>query len=80
MKKENKESGDYEIKFWKDWLESDSLKRVDLVEKLPIIEEISHIGKFPEKIRMRSFALMLNSFFEDLESAVYTKIRLKKKK
>ncbi|MEK6812315.1 MAG: hypothetical protein AABX76_02040 [Nanoarchaeota archaeon] len=80
MKKKNKEFGDYEIKFWKDWLESDGLKRADLVEKLPIVKEISYMGKFPKKIRIHSFALVLNSLFEDLESAVYTKIRLKKKK
>lgn len=80
MRNKNKEFGDYEVKFWKDWLESDCLKRADLVEKLPIVKEILNMNKIPEKIRKHSFALILNSFFEDLESAIYTKIRLEKKK
>ncbi len=36
--------------------------------------------KFPKKIRKQTFGLLLNSFFEDLESAVYTKIELEKEK
>ncbi|HLC73178.1 MAG TPA: hypothetical protein VJH20_00910 [Candidatus Nanoarchaeia archaeon] len=65
---------DYEIKFWKDWLYADHLKRLDMVEKLPITKTIWKMKDLP--IKEHSFALMLNSFFEDLESAVYTKIRL----
>ena len=80
MEKKIKDFGDYEIKFWKDWLESDCLKRADLVEKLPIVKEILKMNKVPEKIRKHSFASILNGFFEDLESAVYTKIMLEKKK
>jgi ADP-heptose:LPS heptosyltransferase len=79
MKKKNKYK-DYEIPFWGEWLEADCLKRSDMVEKLPIIKEISNIGKLPEKIRKHSFVLMINSFFEDLESAIYTKIELEKRK
>jgi len=75
MKKEK-----YEIKWWKDWLEADCLKRGKMVESLPLIKEILSIDKVPKKIRKHSFALMLNSFFEDLESAVYTKIKLEKRK
>ncbi len=71
---------EYEIKWWKEWLEADFLKREEMVEKLPIVNEILNMGNVPEKIRKHSFALILNSFFEDLESAVYTKIRLEKKK
>ena len=82
MEKKNSKTDveDYEIKFWKDWLEADGLKRMKLVEKLPITNEVFKMDKMPPKMRHRIFASMLNSFFEDLESAVYTKIRLEKKK
>ena len=78
MKKRIKRDGEFEIKFWKDWLEADALKRMEMVEKLPIVNEIADIAKIPPKIRKHTFALMINSFFEDLESAVYTKIGLDK--
>jgi len=73
------ECEDYEIKFWKDWLNADSLTRLKIVEKLPIVKSVWDTEKLPAKIRKHSFYLMLNSFFEDLESAVYTKIRLDEK-
>ncbi len=75
-----KEDEEYEIKWWKDWLEADCLKREEMVENLPIIRGIGTTEKVPEKIRKHSFALMLNGFFEDLESAVYTKVRLEEEK
>jgi len=78
MKKRTKKDSEFEIKFWKDWLEADTLKKMEMVEKLPIVNEISDIAKIPPKIRKHTFALMLNGFFEDLESAVYTKVRLDK--
>jgi len=71
---------DYEIKWWKEWLEADSIKKEEMVEKLPIIKEVLSLGKLPPDVGKHSFTLMLNSFFEDLESAVYTKVRLDKKK
>jgi len=71
---------DYEIKFWKDWLEGDYLKRLELVKNLPIIKEIIKIDELPKEHRERIFVSLLNGFFEDLESAVYTKIRLENKK
>lgn len=74
------DDSEFEIKFWKDWLYGDSLKRSELVEKLPFVREVVGVSKLPEKIRTHSIAMMLNSFFEDLESAIYTKIRLEKKK
>ncbi len=78
MKKKKDE--DFEIKFWEDWLYADPLKRQKLVENLPIIKEMINVNKIPKKIRIHSFGLLLNGFFEDLESAVYTKIDLEKKK
>lgn len=71
---------DYEIKFWKDWLEADPIKRLKLVEKLPIMKEVFTFDKISNKSREHTFAMLLNSFFEDLESAVYTKIRIDNKK
>lgn len=73
----------YEIKFWKDWLEADLIERIKLVEKLSIvryIEDIDRIQKMPKKVRRHIFVSLLNSFFEDLENAIYTKIRLENKK
>lgn len=77
--KKNKE-GNFEIEFWKTWLYADSLKRQGLVENLPIIKEMINANKFPKKLRKQTFGLLLNSFFEDLESAVYAKIELEKRK
>lgn len=76
------EDEDFEIKFWKEWLEADSLEKLDMVEKLPIVTDFCNINwiKMPESLKKHSFALMLNGFFEDLEAAVYTKIRLDKKR
>ncbi len=77
---DNKMKVDYEIKFWKDWLEADYLKRLELVKNLSIIREIQKIDKLPKKYREQIFISLLNGFFEDLESAMYTKIRLEHKK
>ncbi len=77
--KKGKDS-EFEIKFWKEWLYGDSLERIRLVEKLPITKEIENFSKLPKKIRKQVFAQMLNGFFEDLESAFYTKSRLEKNK
>ena len=70
----------YEIKFWKDWLEADSIKKRKLIEKLSIIKDIGNIEKIPKRVRKHIFVSSLNSFFEDLGNAVYTKIRLENKK
>ncbi|GEM_PF-2605391 len=75
-----KEDKDYEIKFWKDWLHADHFERLEMVKKLPIIKEIIDLGKLDSKLRKQIFSSNINSFFEDLESAVYTKIRLEQKK
>ncbi len=78
MKKSKKklEEG-YEIRFWKDWLEADMLKRLDLVKKLPLFGMCLKMKD--EKIWRNSFTTLINGYFEDLESAVYTKIRLEKR-
>jgi len=69
---------DYEIKFWKDWLEGNLLKREKLVKNLLIVRNYSELSRLPKEIRETALVSMLNGFFEDLESAVYTKIRLEK--
>ena len=84
-RKKNKTSK-YEIKFWKDWLEADTLKRFEMVEKMPAFDMCKNLfemskkmkGKKYDKMWRHSFATLLNGYFEDLESAVYTKIRLEK--
>jgi len=80
MNNKKRKYKEYEIPFWGEWLDADLIKREDMVENLPIIREILDVNKLPKKIRKRSFTLILNSFFEDLESAIYTKIRLENKK
>ncbi len=70
----------FEIPFWKEWLDGDLLKREELVENLPIMNSIVRIGDLPETYRKTALTTLLNSFFEDLESAVYTKIRIDEEK
>ena len=77
MKKLKKKSEEFEIKFWKEWLEADLLKRGELIKKLPIVQRPLKIKD--KKLAKDTIAMLLNSYFEDLESAVYTKIRLKNK-
>jgi len=71
---------EFEIRFWRAWLYADFLEREKLVENLPIVRDCANLSKLPENIRVHTFATLLNGFFEDLESAVYTKIRLEEKK
>jgi len=61
-----------EIKFWKNWLAADTIKRRELIEKLSFVRDLEHIEKLPKKIRRQFFATLLNSYFEDLESTIYT--------
>lgn len=72
---------DFEIKFWKDWLYAYALERVNMVEKLPVVRDMDKFGKLklPQKMKKQIFARMLNSYFEDLESAAYIKQGLAKK-
>ena len=70
---------EYEIKFWKDYLHADCLERLKLVEKLPIrkmLRELESLKskKITEKMKSQMIAQLLSGYFEDLESAVYTKI------
>ena len=69
---------EFEIKFWKDWLEADILERQELVRKLPIFKTCIKMKN--NKLWKDAFDTMLNGYFEDLESAVYTKIRLEEEK
>ena len=69
---------DYEIKFWKDYLYSDHLGRLKLVEKLPIRKMLRDLEtikskKITEKMKAQMIAQLLNGYFEDFESAVCTK-------
>jgi len=73
-----KRKKDFEIKFWKDWLNADMLKRQNLVKNLLIVKK--PLKTKDSKLNNNATALLLNSYFEDLESAIYTKIRLEEEK
>ena len=68
---------DYEIKFWEKWLNAD-FRRADLVKKLPFFK--MSLRMKDNKLFRHAFATMLNGYFEDLESAAYTKVRLESRK
>ncbi len=74
MKKYKERKEKYEIKWWKDWLEADMLKKEEMVSKLPIMKNLWDLKVLPEDMRKKMFAQTLNGFFQDLENAVYTKI------
>ena len=59
------------IKFWRDWLNADLLKREEMIGNLPIMKSIWGLGTMPKRIRKRALTIMLNSFFEDLEAQIY---------
>ncbi len=67
----------YEIKFWEKWLNA-GFRRDEMVEKLPFFR--MSLKMKDNKLFRHAFATMLNGYFEDLESAVYTKISLEQKK
>lgn len=67
----------YEIKFWEKWLNA-GFRRDELVEKLPFFR--MSLKMKDNKLFRHAFATMLNGYFEDLESAVYTKISREQKK
>ena len=75
MKKQKKGKEKFEIAWWGDWLEADMLEKEEMVNKLPIVRSIWDLKNLPEDMRKRIFAQTLNGLFEDLENAVYTKIR-----
>ena len=79
MKKAKKNNyREYEIKFWKDWIESDGLKRLELVNGLPLFNMCLNMKN--NKFYRSTFSTLINGYFEDLESATYTKIILENKK
>lgn len=57
-------------KWWSEWINSDTPKRIDMVKRLPFIDDIRKIGRCKE-INLVQFRYitgsMLNSYFEDLE-------------
>jgi len=73
---------EYEIEWWKDWLEADMLDRLKMVEKLPFTHNVKNYitAGFSEEQLAHSAASMLNGFFEDLEDAIRTKHYLEDKK
>ncbi|MBI4895915.1 MAG: hypothetical protein HY831_05475 [Candidatus Aenigmarchaeota archaeon] len=74
MKKEIKRIN-HQIKFWKDWLKADKTKRLKLIKDLPITR--IYLKKEPEELSEYTFVGLLNSYFEDLESQIYSKLAKK---
>ena len=74
------EDENYEIKWWKDWIESDHIERLEMTKKLPILSELYKFDKLEKDMQVHMQGMLLNGFFEDLESAIYTKIRLEKER
>ena len=79
MKKQNKKSKkksekfelEYEIKFWKEWLDADMLKQLEMVEKLPLFKMC--LDMEDTKMWKEAFAQLINGYFEDLRDACYVK-------
>ena len=51
-------------KFWKKWMKADCLDKEKVLE--PIISMILEHDKMTAKMRKRSLAMCMNSYFEDL--------------
>jgi len=66
---------EYEIPWWKDWLEADMLDRLKMVEKLPFTTSVVKLSKsdMDEEMKIDSIASYLNGLFQDLENAMYVK-------
>lgn len=75
IKMENKE--DIEIKFWEDWLEADSLEREKLVENLLLVKK--PIASKNKELDKHSRAIIINSYFEDLEAVLTDKLKEERK-
>ena len=80
MKKQKEKKEEYEIKWWKDWLEADILKKENMVGNLPIVKSVWDLKDLPEDMRKRTFAQTPNGMFEDLENSVYRKVRNEEKR
>lgn len=75
-----REKDDYfEIKFWKDWLYADRIKRATMVENLSFIKNIDRVSKLPKETKRKMLATSLSSLFEDLEQATYQKFAFEEK-
>ena len=68
----------YEIPWWGKWLDANCLERAEMIEKLTFAKnmiELSKAKNFPMKYKLHSINTMLLAFFEDLEDALYTKLK-----
>lgn len=46
------------IKFWRDWLNANLLKREEMIGKLPIMKSILGLSTMPKRIRKRAFTII----------------------
>lgn len=75
----------FEIPWWDDWYNADCIERRDMVEKLPIVQEMIGLcgikdKKFTKKHKLQSVSMLMNSFFEDLADYMEIRKRLEDKK
>jgi len=75
---ERTKSKNFEIKFWKDWLYANAYERQKLVRNLSFIKSLVKLNGLSEKEEELILSSQLNSFFEDLEMAVYQKFLFEK--
>ena len=57
------------ITFWKDWINSEELERIKLMEKLAFIidNDLKAMDNLNPELRIYQKAQILNSYFQDLE-------------
>lgn len=53
-------------KFWRGWIKSDYLGRLKIIEKMVEKRKFDEIMKIDKKIKSKTFAMILNGYFEDL--------------
>jgi hypothetical protein len=66
-KKEVVDEDDLPNRFWKGWEEANELEQTELIAKLPFIKN------YPKHVSAKTFALVLNTYFEDLYEYAATK-------
>ncbi len=79
-KLEYRDDPNFEIPFWKDWIEADYFERQKLVGKLPILKIIEDSKKLPKEIGNKWIIQLISGYFDDLENAIHINIDLEKNK
>ena len=64
---------EFEIEWWKNWINGDALQRQELVEELPIIEDLTTLildEDLDSADKHMIISSLLNGYFEDLYNEV----------